>query len=683
VFALSLKTWGSDFAPGSIAICTYEKAHSLLNSAICNRYVSKIKLIVIDEVHMIGDESRGVVVESLIMKLRLLFPIPRIVALTATLSQADGVRLSQTIHGFCHFSATRPNVLTHNICCITNGSFQEIRDGQFIEIHRIKTIKEDTNYLIPLVRSIVSNLGATVLIFVNSRNETRAVARFLTKYLEVAIDGLPPLIPAPDDIMNQRDKLMRELRNVVSDVDQVFAAGLRKGIGFHHAGLLLDERRIVEHGIKSGALYVVIATTTLSAGVNIRNVRRVIIHSPYRTSGKTKTLISHALFAQMAGRSGREEEGGDVVTIIRNQSEIPEIHGLISQPLPMLDSSITKSDQIFSYILQALSLRLATDVHSLKSFLEASFALGTDDGEILDRLVKRAIDVLVDSGLVDGEGYNVTDLGNAISYANLSYDEGRELDQIVKRLLSSLCLIDDIHLLYLCSPFQPGIYLPSFREPIWDVIFETHMHAIHLITNRTTQELRRIVILSYRGETVLDEDLALTFLRIYTACILENVINEVPLTKIEKRFGIDRGTIQSLQTSATAYAGQVNRFIDGMGYYSLSAILSCFRKRLHFAVREDLIDLVKLPAVRKDAARLLYDSGIKTAADLSALTVDHLVLLLPRQLNPDGSTDEETMKRQAKQILAEANQLNESLTFLEEYEELATKNATEDKPLLN
>jgi replicative superfamily II helicase len=299
---------GTDFAQGSIAICTYEKAHSVLNSAIRNRYVSKIKLVIVDEVHMIGDESRGVVAESLIMKLRLLFPTPRVVALTATLSQSDGVKLAQSMGGFCHFSASRPSELAHYVCCTMDGALKQIQNGELIEILHLKTIKEDVNYLIPLVRVIVCNNDATVLIFVNSRNDTRNVAKFLTRDLEREIDGLPALVQPSEELTNQRNKLVLDLKKTVSDVDQVLVAGIRKGVGFHHAGLLLDERRIVEHGIKSATLFVVVATTTLSAGVNIRNVRRVIIYSPYRTSGRTKTLISPSLFVQMAGRSGQNDK---------------------------------------------------------------------------------------------------------------------------------------------------------------------------------------------------------------------------------------------------------------------------------------------------------------------------------------------------------------------------------------
>ena len=51
-------------------VCTIEKAHALFNSLLTEKRVNEVGLLVIDEVHMIGEDTRGVNLESLIAKLK-------------------------------------------------------------------------------------------------------------------------------------------------------------------------------------------------------------------------------------------------------------------------------------------------------------------------------------------------------------------------------------------------------------------------------------------------------------------------------------------------------------------------------------------------------------------------------------------------------------------------------------
>ena len=67
---------GSHAPPGGfvsvdIAVCTIEKANSLLNRLLEeNKVLSSLGIVVVDEMHMIGDPHRGYLLELFLTKIR-------------------------------------------------------------------------------------------------------------------------------------------------------------------------------------------------------------------------------------------------------------------------------------------------------------------------------------------------------------------------------------------------------------------------------------------------------------------------------------------------------------------------------------------------------------------------------------------------------------------------------------
>lgn len=655
-----------DFYRGSIGICTYEKAHSIINSAIKGHYDHKIKLVVIDEVHMISDDSRGVALESLIMKLRSMKSPPRIITLTATLNQADADNLANKIGGFSFFS-TQKNSNIRKYISVPGGELFRINDDKLQRIYQAKSIKEDNDFLIPMVRTnLLKSRNATVLIFVNTRNDTKRVATFLMNHINDEIDGLKKIPSPPNSVSTLRKELVHDLAKSPAGVDPILSKCFLSGIGFHHAGLLLEERKVIEKGMRNGSLSIVIATTTLSAGINIRSVSRVIIYSPYRKVNGKKTILAESLFAQMAGRCGRVEQlAGDVITISRSQYETKEIFEHVCKPLPSIVTVLSTTEQIDTYVLQALSFGFATDIYTLKKFLQSSF------NETEDVVIKDSINRLIRVNMIENEKKCIpTTLGIAVSSANLSIEDGIDLNEATNKLMASVCLIDDLHLIYLCTPSRTGIPLPSFKEEIWEEIFESHIHVIGLITGKTIQQLRLMIIRSFSGygDEIGPKERPV-FEKIFGACVLSNLIEESPIQYVEKKYKIDRGSIQMLQSSSSMFSGQATKFCEVMGFHPLAAALKQFTKRITYGVKNDIIDLMSIPSMRREIARSIFDHGYSTLNDLHTLSPEEIASMIPT--DGDGLNNDDLIEI-ASQIAGESSTLAEQLAIIEDLEEQAT-----------
>ena len=103
---------------------------------------------------------------------------------------------------------------------------------------------------------------------------------------------------------------------------------VRKGIAFHHAGLLQKQREIIETEFRKGTIKIICCTPTLAAGLSMPAFR-VIIKSLKRYSGQWgMDWIPVLEYLQMAGRAGRPEYEtyGEAITIAKDDAEKENIY---------------------------------------------------------------------------------------------------------------------------------------------------------------------------------------------------------------------------------------------------------------------------------------------------------------------------------------------------------------------
>uniref|UniRef100_A0A914VPK2 Helicase C-terminal domain-containing protein n=1 Tax=Plectus sambesii TaxID=2011161 RepID=A0A914VPK2_9BILA len=168
-------------------------------------------------------------------------------------------------------------------------------------------IKDDLdNFIGYCLETILDGNG--VLLFCASKaaceKAAESVGRFMRSVLTGAESALKRRLCAVINASRQRE-FVDQFRKTAPKMDSLLAKTLLYGVAFHHAGLVMEEREAVERGFRQGAVRMIAATSTLSAGVNLP-ARRVIVRSPWGHPNRPGPYLSSAVYLQMIGRAGRK-----------------------------------------------------------------------------------------------------------------------------------------------------------------------------------------------------------------------------------------------------------------------------------------------------------------------------------------------------------------------------------------
>ncbi|KAH8732787.1 pre-mRNA splicing factor [Phaeosphaeriaceae sp. PMI808] len=318
-------------AETQIIVTTPEKYDVITRKATDTSYINLVRLICIDEIHLLHDD-RGPVIESIVSRtLRRSEQTGnhvRIVGLSATLPNYRDVASFLRVDfdtGLFHFDGTyRP--------CPLKQEFIGVTDKK-----AIKQLKIMNDVCYTKVLEQVGEHRNQMLIFVHSRKETAKTAKYIRdKALEEETIGK---ILRSDAASRE---ILREESEAVQNTD--LKDVMPYGLGIHHAGMSRADRTIVEDLFADGSIQVLVCTATLAWGVNLPAHTVIIkgtqIYSPEKGSW---VELSPQDVLQMLGRAGRPQYDtyGEGI-IITTQAEIQYYLSLLNQQLPIESQLISK-----------------------------------------------------------------------------------------------------------------------------------------------------------------------------------------------------------------------------------------------------------------------------------------------------------------------------------------------------
>ncbi|KAL5530172.1 MUG81 [Sanghuangporus sanghuang] len=254
---------------------------------------TKVKLLIIDEVHLLNDE-RGSVIETIVARtlrqVESTQSMIRIIGLSATLPNyvdvADFLRVSRQTGLFYFDTSFRPIPLEQHFLGLRGkpGTAQARKILDSVAYEKVSKLVE---------------AGHQVMVFVHARKETVKCAFSLREManIEGTIDNFSCQGNERWDFFRRevgtsRNKEMRELFDY--------------GFGIHHAGMLRSDRNLMERLFEARAIKVLCCTATLAWGVNLPAHAVIIKGTEVYDSAQGKFVdLSILDVLQIFGRAGR------------------------------------------------------------------------------------------------------------------------------------------------------------------------------------------------------------------------------------------------------------------------------------------------------------------------------------------------------------------------------------------
>ncbi len=457
-----------------VLIATYEKADILLRSD--PNWAKSIGLVIVDEVHHIGDENRGPTLELMITTL-LKNNQPQLLLLSATVAEPE--TFQRWIGGdskVLNFPDYRPvplrmGVLFQGKIAYDDGGIEDTSFGGRLDSQLIQIVAKEVE------------ASHQVIVFAYSRYRAQQYADLLAK----TVGNME--VPNLKRLEETELKKFVEEEAFSTDIEPDVLANLRNGVAYHHAGLTESERQFIQDSFKSRRLAVVCATTSLGEGVNYPADMTI-----FTSLMKGEQELSVNDFKNMAGRAGRigyVDVGVALVMALTQRMANVALERYVKGPPQAVVSQLMYENELRRNLLILIATGQFKSSDEIIQFLSQTYYARSTGLSVSKELLSRLHDGLEAGGFVIG--YRATELGRVC--ASRRYDplfiqrilEGFRLAQKENRPVTDFALL---HLVCstvdfeagLCNilPWEKGAYVGAALERSKEIIQTTYNDQVHL-----------------------------------------------------------------------------------------------------------------------------------------------------------------------------------------------------------
>ena len=552
-----------DLSSYNLIITTAEKLDSLWRHKI--DWIDDVSVVVVDEIHLINDETRGGTLEILLTKLKE-FNI-QIIGLSATIGNPE--ELAEWLNAELIVDDWRPVELKKGI--YKNGIIEFI-NGENKEITAI-----NNNDIYNLVVDCVKE-GGCCLVFCNTKrgavNEAKKLN--LKKFLT-------------DEEKKKLKEIAEEILSILeppTEMCKTLAECILNGSAFHHAGLTYQHRKIVENAFRERLIKVICATPTLSVGVNTP-CRRAVVKDLTRYTNKGIRYIPIMEIQQCIGRAGRPglDPYGEGIIVAKNDKDYLRAYQALTQKPEPIYSKLSNQAVLRTQLLGLIATREIRDEYDLEWFIRNTFYAHQYGN--LREVAKNIMEVIrfleENEFIVD---FMPTELGKRVSELYIDPLSAKYIIDGLREMKNE----EGLYYLYLISKTLE--MMPNLR------VYKSE--ELDLINEMESLGIKSFDI----------EDLE----AFKTAKMLYDWINEVPEDEILKRYKIEPGILRYKVENAVWIMHALKEIAKIIG--KSPDIPEKLEIRLEYGAKEDIIELLNIKYIGRVRARKLYNAGIRNIEDI-------------------------------------------------------------------
>ncbi|MFA5333861.1 MAG: DEAD/DEAH box helicase [Candidatus Nanoarchaeia archaeon] len=566
-----------------IVISTAEKVDSLIRHGA--EFIRNVSCVIIDEIHLIDDYSRGPTLEVLITIIKKLLPKAQIIALSATIS--NDYEISKWLNAELVKSDYRAVKLYEGV--YLNG-FLEFNNNKTLNIASSSFAEKD-------VAMDTLSINKQIIFFLGSRRNAQSLANRLSVYAD-------KLLSKEDkgelDIL--ADKVLYSLEQPTEQCN-LLSECIRKGVAFHHAGLIQKQKDLVEKGFRERLIKIICATPTLAAGINLPAFR-VVVRDLKRFSALQGSYFIPVLeVKQMFGRAGRPglEDYGEAITLAKSEDEKKDIFDeYIYGDVENVYSKLSSEPHLRTHVLSLVSNNFCHSLDELKDFFKNTFfAVQYKNLDEINRLIDKIVDELIFYGFIDKSKDLITFtlLGKRVSEL---YLDPLVAYNIINGIIKSKSVSINSFNMLQCLCYSKGLALLNIKN----------LEVMNLLSLAKKSYL----LINEPSSFDLEYD---DFLRsIKTAMLFESWINEINEQQIIDEYKIYPGDLRNMLSSIDWLIYSMAELSKIMDEKKILGFLKRMRIRISYGIKDELFELVSIKGIGRVRARKLFSQEIKSVGDI-------------------------------------------------------------------